>query len=298
MSEARRREWVRNLDLIGASSILHYKGMLQQSGGSPSAGGRDLQAPRDEVPELPGRCGRGFRRLGHADGTHEAGPVPLAADGEGETTQIELENADSEAPNVAGVAIVLAVVEIGVDSLGAHVSDGADGGVAGIHGLGENSTDPKISDFDLVASVHEEVGGFDVAVDDPAAVEVGEADENLSGEMGEGALVADAGAFQGPPIHVLQQHLDLAVVIEHVKALDDVGVVDAPEDLDLAADLEADGIVVVAVDDLEGVESAGGTVADLVDGPAGAASDAVEALQLREVHEAVGGSDGGGGGGR
>ncbi|KAI4329495.1 hypothetical protein MLD38_027879 [Melastoma candidum] len=100
---------------------------------------------------------------------------------------------------------------------------------------------------------HEEVGGFDVAVDDLAAVEVGEAGEDLVGQVGELELVAQVDALQGTAVHELQEDLNLAIVVVHIMAPDHIGVVDVAEDLNLSADLEADGVlIVVAVDNLEG----------------------------------------------
>ena len=72
-------------------------------------------------------------------------------------------------------------------------------------------------------------------------------------------------------------------VIEHLVALDDVGVVDVAEDLDFAVDLAADGVLVVAVDHLEGVKSGRRAVEDLVDGATTAAPDTVHSLQVGEV---------------
>lgn len=72
-------------------------------------------------------------------------------------------------------------------------------------------------------------------------------------------------------------------MIEHVVAFNDVRVVDVAEDLDLAADLVANGVFVVAVDDFESVEAAGWTVDDFVDGSAAAASDSVDSVELGEA---------------
>lgn len=58
----------------------------------------------------------------------------------------------------------------------------------------------------------------------------------------------DVAPFEGTLIHVLEEDLDFTVVVVHVVASNHVGVVDVTEDLDLAADLEADGVIVAAVD--------------------------------------------------
>jgi hypothetical protein len=121
-------------------------------------------------------------------------------------------------------------------------------------------------------------------VHDVATVEVGEPGENLAGKIHELRLAGDVGALQGPPIHELQEHLDFAVVVEHVVALDHVGVVHVPEDLDLRADLER-------------VDAVRGAVDHLVDDAAAVAANAVGSIQLREVDGIAGvgvGRQGGG----
>lgn len=62
-----------------------------------------------------------------------------------------------------------------------------------------------------------------------------------------------------------------------------VRVIDAAEDLDLAAHLAAHGVLVVTVDDFEGVEAAGGTVNHFVDSTPGAGADSVEAIEVGEA---------------
>lgn len=65
-------------------------------------------------------------------------------------------------------------------------------------------------------------------------------------------------------------------------ALDDVGMIDVTEDLDLAADLETDGVVVVSEDHLESEETTSGAVDDLVDRAASTTPDSVDSVKLRE----------------
>lgn len=159
--------------LILSSGVLRDERMPQQHRRRPPCARFSLEATRDEVSELPGSGGRSLRWLRHADGAHQAGPIAPPPDVEGESAEIKLEDADAEAPNVAGVAVVLAVVEIGVDPLGAHVGDGPDGGVARVHGLFQDPADSEISDLDLLPRVDEEIRRLDVTVDDAAAMEVG-----------------------------------------------------------------------------------------------------------------------------
>lgn len=255
-----------------------------------------LQAARHEMPELRRRGGRRLRRLRHAYGAEEAGPV--AGDPEGEPAQVDLQHADAEAPDVPGVGVVGALVDVGVDPLGAHVRDGADGGIA-VHGLRQRPAHPEIGDLDLVPGVDQQIGGLDVAMHDLAGVQVMEALEDLVGDAGKAVLVAYVGPVEGAAVHVLEKHVDLAgggaVAVGHVVAADDVGVVDFAEDLDFPADLEEDALlVVVPVDYLEGVEAAGGAVDDLIDRAAVAAADPAEAVEFGEVERA--GAGGGGGG--
>lgn len=111
-------------------------------------------------------------------------------------------------------------------------------------------------------------------------------------------FVRDVFPFEGATVHEFQQDLDFAVVVVHVVTLHHVLVIDVAEDLDLAVDLAADGLLVVAVDHLQGVDAVARSVDDLVDGAAASAADAVEAFELGERDELVSGPGGRGGGGR
>ena len=106
--------------------LLRNERVPQQLRGRPPLRRIPLQAARDEVPELPRRSRRGLRRLRHADCAHEAGPIPLPANREGKSAQIKLQNTHPKAPNISGVPIVLAVIEIRVYSLRTHVRDRPD----------------------------------------------------------------------------------------------------------------------------------------------------------------------------
>lgn len=75
------------------------------------------------------------------------------------------------------------MVQVGVNSLGAHVGYRSDGGIAGVDGLREDSTDSEIGYFDVFLRVDKEVRGFDVSVDDFASVKIGDATENLAGDV-------------------------------------------------------------------------------------------------------------------
>lgn len=84
----------------------------------------------------------------------------------------------------------------------------------------------------------------------------------------------------------------------------DVGVVHVTEDLDLPADLTADRLFMVPVDNLEGIRARGRAVDDFVNGASGTAPYPVDAVELGEVdllRQGVGvggGGRGGVGGGR
>lgn len=90
-------------------------------------------------------------------------------------------------------------------------------------------------------------------------------------------------SFKRPFIHVFKEDLDFSIVIIHVMALDDVEVVYVSEDLDFPADLAANGVVVVAIDHLEGVVFTGGAVDNFVDSAACATAYSIHTLQLGKV---------------
>eukprot|EP00268_Persea_americana_P034275 TRINITY_DN33940_c1_g1_i1.p2 TRINITY_DN33940_c1_g1~~TRINITY_DN33940_c1_g1_i1.p2 ORF type:complete len:203 (+),score=13.32 TRINITY_DN33940_c1_g1_i1:991-1599(+) len=117
-------------------------------------------------------------------------------------------------------------------------------------------------------------------MDDLPAVEVGDAVEDLPRHVGQERLQHRGAGVEGATLHVFQQDLDLSGVIEHAVALDDVGVVGLAEDLDFPADLAPDGIVVVAIDHLEGEDPSRRPVPDHVDGAAASASDPTDSLQI------------------
>ncbi|GFY88314.1 mitogen-activated protein kinase kinase 4 [Actinidia rufa] len=89
--------------------------------------------------------------------------------------------------------------------------------------------------------------------------------------------------MEGSTVYILEEDLNLASVIEHLVALDDVGVVNVAEDLDFVVDLAANGVLVVAVYHLEGVESGRRAVENLVDDATTATPDPGDSLQVGEV---------------
>lgn len=252
--------------------------MLQKLLSRPSLRRITLQATRDEVTKLLRRRRRSFGRLSHTYSTHQTRPVTLSTHSEREPPQVKLQDANTETPYIPRVTVVTSVIQVRVDPLGAHVSDGSHRGVARIHGLRQDPAHPEVSDLDVIGRVYEKVRGFDVAVDDVTAVDISQAAENLAREVSELVFPRRVFAFEGAFVHELEKDLDLAVVIEHVVAFHDVGVVNAAQDLDLSADLAPHVVVVVPVDHLESEETGGGTVDHFVDRSSGAASDSVHAL--------------------
>lgn len=93
------------------------------------------------------------------------------------------------------------MIEISIDPLRAHISYCAHRRIARVHGLFQNPTDPKIGDLDLVPAVDQEIRGLDIAMHDLTSMEVGEAAQDLLGQIGEGPLVLDALALQRPAVH-------------------------------------------------------------------------------------------------
>nr|GMD87250.1 26S proteasome non-ATPase regulatory subunit 7 homolog A [Ipomoea batatas] len=107
----------------------------------------------------------------------------MSATVERKPSQVELQDANPKAPYIAAVAIVLAVIQTGVDPLGAPVGNRADGGVA-IHGGGEDSRNPKINYLHHTLRTDEQIGGLDITMNNLSAVEIIEAGENLAVELG------------------------------------------------------------------------------------------------------------------
>ena len=75
-------------------------------------------------------------------------------------------------PYIPSVRIVLPIIQIGVDPLRTHVSDGAHQGVTWVHGLHQDSQDLEVGDLDLVPRIEQEVRRLDVAMDDVPPVQV------------------------------------------------------------------------------------------------------------------------------
>lgn len=109
----------------------------------------------------------------------------------GKPTHVKLQDADPKAPNIAGVGVVLALIEIGVDPLRAHVGYGPHRGVAGVHRLRQDSAHTEIGNLDLISIVDQEIRRLDVAVDDAPSVEVSQAGEDLPSQIGDSFLVGD-----------------------------------------------------------------------------------------------------------
>lgn len=72
-------------------------------------------------------------------------------------------------------------------------------------------------------------------------------------------------------------------MIEHIVALDHIGIVNVTKDLDLPAHLEPNRILMVAVNDLESINTAGGTVNHFIDGASASTSDSAHSLKIRKA---------------
>lgn len=116
-----------------------------------------------------------------------------------------------------------------------------------------------------------------------SAVEVIETGEDLTSEIGQGGFVRDVCAFKGSTVHVLEEDLNLAGVIEHVVTLDDVEVIDVTKNLDFSTDLTTNFVFMVSVDNFESEVAAGGAMEDFVNGSTAAASDSIDTVELGEV---------------
>lgn len=117
-------------------AILKDERMAQQLRGGPPLSRVPLETTSNKIPELSRRRLRRLRGFRHTNGDHEGGPITLPANRKRKPSQIEFQYADAQAPYVTRIAVVLAVIQIGVDSLGAHVSNCTHGRIAGIHSLG------------------------------------------------------------------------------------------------------------------------------------------------------------------
>lgn len=121
-------------NLIGGH-VVRNKRVAQQLSSRQSLGRIPLQTTGDEVPQLLGRRGRCFRWMRHANCAHETSPITWLCHRKRKPTQIELQNADPKAPDISGVAIVLAVIDISIDSLRTHVGNSSNRRVTRIHCL-------------------------------------------------------------------------------------------------------------------------------------------------------------------
>lgn len=95
--------------------------------------------------------------------------------------------------------------------------------------------------------------------------------------------MGDVNPFKRALVHIFEKNLDFTVAVLHFVTTHDVVVVDTAEDLDLAADLESGGVVMVAIDNFECEEFSRWTVNDLVDGATTTTPDSIDTLQLGEV---------------
>lgn len=98
-------------------------------------------------------------------------------------TQIQLQQGQAQAPYIAGVSIVVPAVGVGVETFGAHVCARADVRVTGVQRAAHDLADSEIRDLHLHLVVHQQVGGFQVPVNDLVPVEVTKPVENLARDV-------------------------------------------------------------------------------------------------------------------
>ena len=135
-----------------------------------------------------------------------------------------------------------------LDDFGGHPEDGAlEGGAvdvaAVLGGLEEGGGfdafgDAEVGDFDVAFVVDEDVGAFDVAVDDVAAVEVGEPGEDLPDEVSDEGFVELAVGVEhcgdGAAGNIFEEDVEVLSVGVGAKVLDYILVLEVAEKIDLA----------------------------------------------------------------
>lgn len=148
----------------------------------------------------------------------------------------------------------------------------------------------KVADLEVAFLVDQEVGRLEVAVDDAAAVQVLDALEQLVEQVGHVVVAQVVGADDGVQVgvHVLLDEVDLAEALEtggllDVEDLDDVRVVEALEELDLAQGPQAEEVPLKGLDLLDGHELLAVVAVADGDDAVGALSDDAEHLVVPDV---------------
>lgn len=90
--------------------ILQDEWMFQQLARSPPLRWIPLKTTSNEIPKLSARGRRRLRWLRHTDSTHKASPISLPSNRKRKLSQVKFKNADSEAPDISSITIILAVV--------------------------------------------------------------------------------------------------------------------------------------------------------------------------------------------
>uniref|UniRef100_A0A2P2KHE7 Uncharacterized protein MANES_03G097700 n=1 Tax=Rhizophora mucronata TaxID=61149 RepID=A0A2P2KHE7_RHIMU len=75
------------------------------------------------------------------------------------------------------------MVQVGVYSLGTHIRDRPDGGIARVHRLGQNPTDSEIGNLNVLSGVDKKIRGLDVPVHDVPTVEISDPAQDLAGHV-------------------------------------------------------------------------------------------------------------------
>jgi len=169
--------------------------------------------------------------------------LQLAAVGEGVRAREHFHNQAAQGPDVgfAGVGSLL-------DDLGGHPEDGAlQAGavdVAAVFLGGEQRRgfdafgDAEVGDLDVAFVVHEDVGAFDVPVDDVAAVEVRQPAKDLPDEVPDQRFLEGAVGIEHcghrTTGHVFEENVEVLVVRVRAEVLHYVLVLQVAEEIDLA----------------------------------------------------------------
>ena len=196
--------------------------------------------PLERALEQPERVGHlhGLADPGHQRGDRRVGRERHRA-GDG------LDQGEAE-----GVDVGPAVDRLALGLLGRGVAGRAEHRALGLGPgrLGQGPGQAEVGDAEAAVVAEEEVGGLDVAVDEPAAVGVVEAPGGLEADE-EGLRRGEAGAAvehgpEAPAAEVLGDEVGGAAVVAPVVDGEDVGVVQGRRGLGLGPEATEEGVVV------------------------------------------------------
>ncbi|KAH0465782.1 hypothetical protein IEQ34_005885 [Dendrobium chrysotoxum] len=98
--------------------------MLKELNSREAASRFLLKTTSNKIPQIARRSRRRFRRIRVANSAHKARPIPLSPNilPKWKFSQIELQYADPKTPDIAGVSVIVSVIQIGIDPLRTHIS--------------------------------------------------------------------------------------------------------------------------------------------------------------------------------